>query len=207
MIAERMLALFVTCTFIGCQSSPAPQPKPTATTVQKPVLTQEQKFGLCDLEGFRAFNTARQYIVFKDSKENIRSYLGKSESAQLLAQELFARVDSKSLTNHAVFGAEKLLACANREGMQIGKGTEILQACYSRTDIAFFLATSKSTVPNKADAIKRVSDILKDRTLYPVKLISATADVVYQPGAVDTQKLMGTVFWSCVYNDEWKQTK
>lgn len=178
----------------GCQSSPAPQSS----------STQEMRFQQCDLEGMRAFNIARQYIVLKDSKERILSYVGKSESGQAVVNDLVARADAKAVKHHAEYATEKLFACAEREQLNIGKSKSIVQTCYARADIPFFMVSGKAATPNKVDAVAKVGNILKDRTVYPLKLIEATATTVYDVSpAPDAQKLMGTVFWSCVYNDEW----
>jgi hypothetical protein len=201
----RALAIVAIGLLLGCQGTPAPKSSAQAQAAPKAAATQEQKFGLCDLEGFRALNTARQYLVIKDSKERILSYLGNSQSAQAFASDFFTRIDAKTLTSHTAFAAESLLACAAREELQIGKPKSVIEICYARADIPFFLNSLKSTTPNKADCIAKVRSILKDPTIYPDKLIAATADVAYGSGPSNMQQLMGTVFWSCVYNDEWSK--
>ena len=194
MTSLRIVIAWTLVALAACQSSGPAATGPT---------TQKLKFGLCDAEGFRALNTARQYLVLKDSKDHIRSYLGTSPNAQAFMQDFFTRADAGQIKSHAVFAAEKLYACADREGLNIGKPRAVAEACYARADIPFFLVGVKANTPGKREGVRKVEAILKDRTLYPEPLITATADAVYSSPAPDTQKLMGTVFWSCVYNQEW----
>jgi hypothetical protein len=191
---RTVLLSAVACALTACQSSGTAAPSKS---------TQEQKFRLCDALGFRGLNVGRQYLVLHDSQEHIRSYLGSSPDAQAFASDFFARADAHQIQSHPRFAADELYACAEREGLTIGKPREQAVACYARADIPFFLAGVKVSTPNEADGVRRVEAILKDRTLYPVALITATADSVYASPPADIQKLMGTMFWSCLYNAEW----
>ena len=91
--------------------------------------------------------------------------------------------------------------------MTLDKPHELVRMCFARVDIPFFLQTWRREGLAKAAAITRVETMLNDRGIYSEPLIQATAQTVYSDDAPgDGRKLMGSVFWSCVYNSEWRHS-
>jgi hypothetical protein len=90
--------------------------------------------------------------------------------------------------------------------MNLDKPKELVRLCFARVDIPFFLHTFRQQGLAKDVAITRVEAVLKDRALYTEPLIQAIAETAYADSpSGDARKLMGTVFWSCVYHDEWRR--
>lgn len=165
-----------------------------------------EKFEICDSEGFMALNMARNYFMSHKNKDSVLNYTKSDAFLNDLAQTLFLRVDSGEIKHHADFAAETLYSCASREQMRLEKPMSMARICYARVDIPFFLSIDKNRGMAKADAIQKVSSVLENRTVYPEGLISAVADGAYETTATSqVRKLMGTVFWSCYYNKEWSK--
>lgn len=161
-------------------------------------------FQVCDAEGAMALHMARNYIMSGKKRESVLKHVGEDAQGMAMANALFSKVDSGEIKHHAQFAAESLLACAQREQLALNKSVGQTRVCYARVDMPFYLHLAKEQGLDKAAAIQKVSGQLSERTLYPSELISLLAERIYPDAAFEqTRKLMGTVFWSCMFNQEW----
>lgn len=159
----------------------------------------ERTFRLCDSEGFMALNMGRNYMLGKRDKANVLPYLrADDEFAQDMAKELFRRVDAGEIRHYADFAAEKLHACSRREKMELTQPAEKTRLCYARADVPFFVGSDKEDGLSKSRAVAQTAKRLVDRALYPERLISVAADMLYDDPPMDMRKAMGMVFWSCM---------
>ena len=184
------------------QPPPAPAPKPSESHAR----SQKDAFAVCDAESGMALAMARNYFLSGRKEDQVLAYVGNKEPGAGLAQKLFREAAAGTVKHHADFATETLLECAAREGMTLDKPQELVRLCFARVDIPFFLRTFRQQGLAKDVAITRVEGVLKDRTIYTEPLIQATAETAYaESPSSDARKLLGTVFWSCVYHDEWRR--
>ncbi len=189
-----MLAITINTVAFGQQNQSS---VPQGSTPKSPELI----FSICDNEAFSALDMARNYILFKDSKEHIRILLGESQELQKIATELFEKADSGRIKHHADFAADKLIECAAREGMAFDKPRDQVKVCFARVDIPFLLISMRDKRMTKSEAVTKVSTMLKDRSVYPIPLIAMVADMVYSNASMEEdRKTMRGIFWNFIYN-------
>ena len=170
-----------------------------------PEQMQDLKFRKCECEGNIALAVGRMYFTNGRKKEAVlkNANIQRSQIAKDFLNEISDRATAGELRHYADFATDKLYGCAQREGLNIGKPRELARICYARVDIPFFLVVFKSQGMDKKQAIEKTSTLFHQRTIYPEKLITAVADVVYtQASEQENQKLMGFVFWSCLHNPQ-----
>lgn len=175
---------------------------PTAALAQS--SQAQTAFRLCDAEGFMALNIGRAYFLAGRRKESVLPYVAGDSFGEGLVSELSRRADAGELKHYADFATDKLYECANREHLQIEEPREKARICFARVDIPFFLHTDRQAGVTKEDSIQKLSRALNDPGVFPTQLISAVAEQVFtlqEPPPI--RKLMGTVFWSCLYNEQW----
>ena len=165
---------------------------------------QEAKFRICDSEGNIALAVGRMYFMNGKKKEKVLENINiqRSRIAMGFLNEISDRVTAGELRHYADFATDKLYACARREGLNIGKPRELARICYARVDIPFFLIVFKKQGMEKKQAIDKVSTMFNRGTVYPEKLITSVADVVYSPAGEQENQTDGPVFWSCLY--QWQ---
>jgi hypothetical protein len=181
-------------------SAYAEEPSPPASPDD---VAERRAFLVCDSEGGLALAIARNYFLSGRKEEQVLPYVGDKQPGLGLAQKLFRESAAGKVSHHADFATEVLFECASREGLALDKPNALVRMCFARVDIPFFLQTLRRRGVEKGEAITRLETMLKDRDIYPESMIQATAQSVYSDDAgSDANKLMGTVFWSCVYPSE-----
>lgn len=160
----------------------------------------KDSFTLCESEAFLSLNVARNYLLFGRKRDNVLPYLSNSAFDQDLAQELFRRADANEIRHHAQFAAEKLAACAKRTGQDFSRPTFVVESCFAKVDIPFFLYNALEEKASKDDAIASTEKSLPNRDLYPAALIREVADRLYPSSSLDqTRRTMRSLFWNCVF--------
>ncbi len=164
------------------------------------IAAGDESFKLCESEAFLSLNIARNYLLSGKKSEAVTPYLSDSTFDQELASELFRRADSGDIKQHAKFAAEKLYACAAREGGDLDQPRVVAEACFAKVDIPFFLYSAKEDGLSKSEAIAKVEKLLADQQQFPTALISAVADRIYpSAGVQQVQRSMRALFWSCMF--------
>jgi hypothetical protein len=201
------IARFSICVALACLAGcSGPAPKPTPQTASSNAGKQREIFATCDSESFLSLAIARNYFLSGRKEDQVLVYVANKEPGFGLAQKLFREVSAGSIGDYSAFTTETLFACAQRESMQLDKPRELVKLCFARVDIPFFLSAWRHEGIVRNEATNKARSVLKNRTIYPDELISATAEAVYadKPDS-DGRKIMGTVFWSCVYKEEWQR--
>jgi hypothetical protein len=198
----RHTVLGATAALLGaCAAQPPPAPAHDAEAAQR------RAFLVCDIESRMALNMARNYFLSGRKEDQVLPYVGNRQPGLGIAQRLFREAAAGTVSHHADFATEILFECASREKMSLDKPRGLVTTCFARVDIPFFLHTWRQQGLAKDAAIARVETMLKDRNVYSEPLIQSTAQTVYSADVhEDGRKVMGTVFWSCVYNTEWRQS-
>jgi hypothetical protein len=178
----------------------------------EPRRTQEsaasQTFKLCEAEGFMALNMARNYLASKNDKSQVLDHLRPDDAfANAMAQDLFAGVAAGKVRNHASFAADKLMACAARENVNLVKPQPLVAGCFARSDIPFFASIYKDRGLSRPLTRERLLQYLPDRGLYPEALVDLVVSDVYGPREEPTARLMRKVFWNCLYGEDWTRER
>jgi len=159
----------------------------------------EASFKTCESESFLALSVARNYLL-GGKKEAVTPYLSDSAFDQALAEQLFRQAEAGELKHHSQFAADKLLACASREGVALEQTKTTVEACFVKVDVPFFLYLGKEEGLSKSDAIAKVERTLPDRNTFPSPLIAAVAERVFAASSVQqVQRSSRAMFWSCMY--------
>lgn len=199
-LKSNVLTGLVATALLGSAYAVEPSPTPSQDDV-----AQRRAFLVCDTEGGLALAIARNYFLSGRKEEQVLPYVGDRQPGLGLAQKLFREAAAGKVSHHSDFATEVLFECASREGMTLDKPSALVRTCFARVDIPFFLQTLRRRGLAKDEAIERLETMLKDRDIYPESLIRVTAQTVYSDDTgSDPDKLMGTVFWGCVYNSEWR---
>lgn len=164
------------------------------------IAAGEASFKTCESESFLALSVARNYLLGGKKKEAVTPYLSDSAFDQALAEQLFRQADAGEVKHHSQFAADKLLACASREGVAVEQTRASVEACFVKVDIPFFLYLGKEEGLSKSDAIAKVERIFPDRDTLPSSLIAAVAERVFAASGVQqVQRTSRALFWSCMY--------
>ncbi len=171
-----------------------------AATASAQSTSSNASFKLCESEAFLSLNVARNYLLFGRQRENVLPYLSKAQFDQDLAQELFRRVEANEIRHHAQFAAEKLAACAMRTGQEFSRPKFVVESCFAKVDIPFFLFNSLEEKASKEDAVANAEKLLPNRDSYPAALIREVAERLYPSATLEqTQRTMRSLFWNCVF--------
>jgi hypothetical protein len=143
---------------------------------------------------------ARNYLMSDRNRALVTPQVEGSPVGQVMAEDLFRRVESGEIRHPGQFAADTLFKCAAELKLRVGASKEQAAVCFTRTDVALLLHAERINKAERQKAVSKVSATLKSRTLYPMSLINQVAEAVYRPAqAPDLRQLMGAMAWGCIH--------
>jgi len=185
-VCKAMAALlWAACSVAPAQAQDKPDPRAA--------------FRACDAQAFLALNIARNYLMSDRNRGLVMPQVEGSPMGRAMAEDLFDRVDRGEIQHPGQFAADTLFKCAGELKLRVGTSKEQAAVCFTRTDVAFLLHTHRIKGSPRQKAVADVSSKLTARNLYPMSLISQTAEAVFTPmEPPDLQRLMGSLAWRCI---------